>query len=105
MRVLWRRELDQALNDCNRALEALPSDGNTLNSRAAVEFLLNDFETSARDYDAAYRAEPRIVGSLYGRGVARVRLGQGDAGQADIAEALSRDPSVAARYADYGISP
>ena len=70
-----------------------------------VVSLSNDFVASARDYDDAYRAEPRIVGSLYGRGVARLRLGQVDAGRADIAAALSRDPRIAARYSDYGISP
>ena len=90
--------------NARRSLSALPNDGNALNSRAAVHFLLNNFEASVPDYDAVYRAEPRIVGSLYDRGCARVRLGDVDAGRADIAAACSRDPSVALRYEDYGIS-
>lgn len=105
VRVLWGREFDAALRDCNEALSVRPQDANTLNSRAAVRFLLNDFQNAALDYDASYRLQPRMTGSLYGRGVARLRLGQAEAGQADIAEAISRDADVAARYGAFGVRP
>ncbi len=104
-RVLWGREFDAALRDCNAALRVRPQDANALNSRAAVQFLLNDFQNAALDYDASYRLQPRMTGSLYGRGVARLHLGQTEAGQADITAAVARDAEVAARYAAFGVRP
>ncbi|MEQ1492835.1 MAG: tetratricopeptide repeat protein [Terricaulis sp.] len=105
VRVLWGRQFDAALRACNEALRIAPGDANTLNSRAAVRFLLNDFANAALDYDASYRLQPSMTGSLYGRGVARLRLGQTELGHADISVAISRDADVAARYAAFGLRP
>ncbi len=105
VRVLWGHQLDLALRDCNESLTVHPQNANTLNSRAAVEFRLNDFRASVADYDASFRLAPSMTGSLYGRGVAKLRLGQATEGQADILEATSRDAGVAARYAAFGVHP
>ncbi len=55
--------------------------------------------------DAAVHGDASLMGSLYGRGIARLRLGQTAEGQADIAAATARDANVAARFAGYGVTP
>ena len=104
-RVLWGRELEAALRDCNESLRIRPRDANTLNSRAAVHFLLRDFQNAALDYDASFGLQPRMAGSLYGRGAARLRMGQTSTGEGDLSEAASLDATVAARYAAFGVRP
>jgi Tetratricopeptide repeat len=62
------------------------------------------FEQAIADYDAALTSNPRDPGSLYGRGLARLR-GQNDpeGGRADVAAAKALDPGVAAEFARYGL--
>jgi tetratricopeptide repeat protein len=47
---------------------------------------LGRFEQAIADYDAALARNPRDPGSLYGRGLARLR-GQNDSGRADLVAA------------------
>jgi hypothetical protein len=70
-----------------------------------VHLRRGEFQAAFADYDAAVRGAPNQIGSRYGRGIARLRLGQTAAGQADIAAASARDPNIAARFAGYGVSP
>lgn len=105
VRAIWGRELDQALVDCEAAVQGNPQHANALNSRAAVKFLRGDFAGAERDYDASYAVSPEMTGSLFGRGAARVRLGRREEGHADVAAASARDEDVAERYAGYGIRP
>ena len=46
---------------------------------------------------------PRDPGSLYGRGLARLRFGDADGGRADLAAAKALDPDVTAEFARYGL--
>lgn len=104
-RILWRRDLDEALSDCNHALRLDPRNANALNSRAGLKYLQGDYAGAASDYDASYTLAPSMTGSLYGRGLARIRSGQTAQGREDVDAATARESSVAARYASYGISP
>ena len=42
---------------------------------------------------------------LYGRGIAALRLGRTQEGQADLAAARAADSAVAASYESYGVTP
>jgi tetratricopeptide (TPR) repeat protein len=77
----------------------------TLDCRGLVHLRRGEFQAAVADYDAALRSANNFANSLYGRGVARLRLGQTGAGQGDIAAATALDASVAARFAGYGVSP
>jgi tetratricopeptide (TPR) repeat protein len=105
VRVLWDQQLDQALADCEAALQRDPEHANALNSRAAVRFLQRDFRSAERDYDASFQLAPRMTGSLYGRGVSRMRLGRTEEGRADISAATTQEAGVADRYAQFGVRP
>lgn len=99
------RELDEALNDCNRALQLSPKSAIVLDSRGLVHLRAREFQLSIRDYDAALKVDPALPTSLYGRGMAKLGLGEKAAGESDLTAAMKRDAGVAARFARMGLSP
>ncbi len=103
-RALWGRQLDQALADCNAAL-AIDDDPNTLDSRGMVKLVAGDFAGAYEDFNAAWTRSNLLVVSLYGRGLAQIKLGREAEGRADIAAALAQDPDAAASYVTAGVTP
>ena len=99
------KNLPGALDDCNAALQLTPRDPPTLDSRGLVYFRLGQLDRAVADYDAALDVDRTIAPSLYVRGVAKRRQGDVKGGDADIAAAEKLDPSVAVRYARFGVSP
>jgi lipoprotein NlpI len=104
IRADWGQQLDLALADCNASLQIAPDAEETLNTRGLVHLRRRNFQAAFDDYDAALRLSADRASSHYGRGVARLRLGQRAEGRADIAAATQRDPNVAAEFAAYGLS-
>lgn len=97
--------LDEARRACDASLRAAPGDPRTLDSRALVALKQRRFQDAWDDYDAAFRAEPRGMSWLYGRGIAALRLGRTAEGRADIARAEAMYPGIAGMYEGYGIRP
>ena len=88
------------------ALKRIAAEG--LSERITVLFkdyrdLTGQFDKAVTDYDAALVRSPRQAGSLYGRGIAKLRLGNTAGGQADIAAAKAIEADVAEVYAHYGV--
>lgn len=121
LRASANRDLQAALDDCNRALVTKPgSPADTgslitgartplnpgyLDSRGLVYLRLGDPKNAIRDYDAALQAAPNMYSSLYGRGLAELRVGQRAQGHADLAAAEMADSSVAKEYEHMGLTP
>jgi tetratricopeptide (TPR) repeat protein len=63
------------------------------------------YDKAIADYDAALAIDPKIPWSLYGRGIARQRLGETTAGQGDVAAAAALAPGIAEEAASHGIVP
>lgn len=103
-RSLQGRQLDLALADCEASLKIV-DDPNTLDSRASVKLQMGDFAGAFADYDAAFTREPGFYGSQYGRGLARIRLGQVEAGRRDIAAALAARADADADFKKMGQTP
>jgi hypothetical protein len=61
------------------------------------------FEQAIANYNAALARSPRDPGSLYGRGLERLRFGDPDGGRNDLAAAKAPDPDVTAEFARYGL--
>lgn len=97
--------LDQALAQCDAALQAQPDNVGTLESRGVLHLRRGAHQSAFNDFDAAVRADARFTDALYGRGLAQLRLGRIQAGQADIESATAQDQDVASRYAGYGLAP
>jgi len=98
-------DLERAEADCQRSLAAKPQEGETLDSLAFVRFRQGRFDEALQGFGAALAQNPKQAESLYMRGVVKLRLGDVDGGQTDIRAAQSQDPAIAARYANWGVTP
>jgi tetratricopeptide (TPR) repeat protein len=98
------KDLDAALADCDASLKIreLPA---TLDSRGFVYLRLAQPDKAIADYDAALKERPNQASSLFGRGIAKLRKGMADDGEADLAAARAIDPKIDAQFADYGVKP
>jgi hypothetical protein len=66
---------------------------------------MGQFDKAIQDASAALAADPEMVSALYARGIARRRLGNATAGDADLAAARSASPGVVQKFNGYGIHP
>ena len=102
-RVVAGRDLPLALADCNTSLRLRPNDANTFNSRGLVQFKLGAFDQAIIDYTSALAQNTKDAGSLFARGVAKLRSGDRAGGNADIAAAKLIKPAIATAYGSYGV--
>ncbi|MBW8813414.1 MAG: DUF3857 domain-containing protein [Caulobacterales bacterium] len=96
--------LDAALADCTAALKVAPTSPHILDSEGFVLLRLGRLKESIEAYDAAIRQQPRLAPSLYGRGLAKLRLGQSADGEADLAAAHAASPEVEEEFTGYGVT-
>jgi tetratricopeptide (TPR) repeat protein len=101
-RAAAKVDLDQALADC----EASTRDaGGSIARRAFVRLQRGEYQLALADFDSANNGSGEDPFVLFGRGIARLRLGQGAEGRADLAHAAQIDPHIAQTYAGYGVTP
>ena len=64
-----------------------------------------DFESALAiaDIDQALKLRPTLASALYGRGVAKLRKGENESGEADVSAARAIKPNVAEEFARYGL--
>jgi tetratricopeptide (TPR) repeat protein len=119
LRATSNRDLRLALDDCDEALDlrtyspaatgtlvrSSVDDPNIIDSRGLVYLRLGKLDAAIHDYDSALHINPNMPTSLYGRGLAELRLGQESQGQADLAAAKKLDGGVAKTFADMGLAP
>ncbi len=99
----WGIDLDQALADCTAAMR-LETYAIYVESRGLVYLLQGNFDAAISDYSLVIDYDPQLPESHFGRGIAHLRNGQTEQGEADIARALELDPDVEAKFAPYGIT-
>jgi TonB family protein len=99
--------LGKALQACDAALAMAPdiSSHAIHDSRGFVLLRLGRYDEAIASYDASLRIDPLVAASLYGRGIARKRKGQGDGAEADIRAALLSDADISAEFSGYGVAP
>ncbi len=97
-------DVEGALADCNEALRLMPDFGPALDSRAFLHLRGGRFQEAIADYDTAIMGSPQDSWSLYGRAIAKMRLGDTQGAQADI-EASKAVQDVAPEFAAYGLTP
>lgn len=108
--ICWQKAtlnavLDEALKDCDAALAILPNCDACKDSRALVLLRMGRFKESVETYDAALLENPLRAQSLFGRGIARLRLGDKEAGELDLKLARVVSPTAAQTFRDMGIVP
>lgn len=102
-RVTLGVELEQALNDCNNAIDANPRNASYLDSRGWVWLRLGKYDKAVADFDRSIEYRPANAWSLYGRGLARTRLGDAARGDADLGEARKVLADIDGKIASVGL--
>lgn len=104
--VEGRFEPPSAIRGCSGIIDSGREAGENLSiahfNRAYAHLELSDYSNAITDFDEALNLNPDFTDALYGRGLARIGLGQTAEGEADLETARSRDPSVAAAFAELG---
>jgi tetratricopeptide (TPR) repeat protein len=104
-RAIANIELDEALADCERAVELQPGAAAYIDSRAMVRLRLGQYDKAIEDATAALAIAPRLSASLFVRGVARIRHGDTGGGEADLAAARRIEFDIDSEYREYGVTP
>ena len=121
LRAAANRDLREALTDCNDALNVrqyapertgtlirdsqVAENPEILDSRGLVYMRLGSLNDAIHDYDSALRINPKMATSLYGRGLAELRLGEKAQGQNDLAAAEKLDKGIVQAFAKMGLTP
>ncbi len=103
-RGLSNQMLDDALRDCRKAIKRDGENPAYLDSLGLVQLRLGHYPDSIKAYEQAVAKMPRSAWSRYGLGLAKIRNGQTDAGNADLAAAYALDPGIEARAIRYGLT-
>ena len=101
-RAIAGSDLVAALADSDQALKLLPLNLEVRDTRGFIYLKLGDPALALNEYNAALTIDPNRALSLYGRGLARIRMGDA-AGKGDQEAALTINPEVADDFAIYGL--
>lgn len=103
IRIAQNIELDQAREDCNRALAINSIDTLALSARGVLNLRAGQNREAWADFDAAVFNGRSDARTLYGRGLAGLRLGRTREGNTDIAAAEQMQPEITSTFAGYGL--
>lgn len=102
--ALRNQNLEQAMDDCSRAIELSSDPATYLDSRGMVHYRAGRFTEAAADYAGALAESPDIPSSLFMSGIVARKLGKKAEGDAAIAAARRIYPEIDHFYARYGIT-
>jgi tetratricopeptide (TPR) repeat protein len=103
-RGLSNQMLDGALKDCLKAIRRDGENPAYLDGLGLVQLRLGHYPESIKAYEQAIAAQPNTAWSQYGLGLAKIRNGQTDAGNADLAAAHKLDPQIETLAVQYGLT-
>ena len=103
-RVIAGIDTAQALDDCDLALSKMPDSLESRATRGFVYLKLGKPAMALVEYDAALKLSPRRPLALYGRGLARIKLGSTVDGEADRAAARALAPGIESQFSSYGLN-
>ena len=101
-RAVAGTDLVAALADSDQALKLLPLNLEVRDTRGFIYLKLGDPALALNEYNAALTTDPNRALSLYGRGLARIRMGDA-VGKGDQEAAITINPEVADDFAVYGL--
>jgi tetratricopeptide (TPR) repeat protein len=94
--------LQAALEDCNRALQGA-TNAATYDSRGLIYLKMGQLGAAIDDYSSALRSDPKLASALYGRGLAKLKIGDKAGGDADISAAKTIHAQVDDDFRHYGV--
>ena len=92
-----------AVSELERVNDTGNADWNNLMGYTLRKSGAGKWVASEKYYDAALKINPQLTSSLYGRGLAKQRLGQTAEGELDINNAKAMDPDIVKEFASYGV--
>ena len=102
-RMLLNTGLDQALKDCDKAIDFEPDNASFRDSRAWVRLRQGELKKALSDFDRALKAKDDLAWARYGRGLVRSRLGKPEDGEADLEAARKVLPTIDERVKRWGL--
>ncbi|HLI17716.1 MAG TPA: aspartyl protease family protein [Rhodanobacteraceae bacterium] len=102
-RALANQSLDDALHDCREAIKRDGDRAAYLDSLGMVCLRMGKYAEAIKAYQQALAQAPRAAWSHYGLGLAELRSGQTEAGDAELATARSLDKEIDTRAAKFGL--
>ncbi len=102
-RGLANQELDAAFADCKGAIKRDGPLPHYLDSLGLVQLRRKNYSEAIDAYTQAVAKGSRSAKSRYGLGLAELRGGKADAGNADLEAAKALDPKIDDWFAQYGI--
>jgi tetratricopeptide (TPR) repeat protein len=94
VRQMNEGQVREAFVTFTRLIEMEPTFAEAWNKRATVNYMLHDYDASARDIAETLKLEPRHFGALSGLGLVNIALGRLPAALAAFEMALARDPHL-----------
>lgn len=104
----WTRavvgELQTALADCNEAMRLEPNGSAAMfDSRALTYLKIGEWKLAVADFNSALRLDPKLASARYGRGLAKLKIGDLAGGRADTAAAKAAEQGIEGKFHSYGI--
>jgi tetratricopeptide (TPR) repeat protein len=103
IRVRLGIELNEAVADCNDAVDGDSKNAAYLDSRGWLFLRLGNYPKALADFDRSIELRPKGAWSLYGRGLTKARLGDAAQGEADLAAARTLQPDIGLAVAHAGL--
>ncbi len=97
------QDLAGAQANCRTALTLSPADTYALTSLGLIALKDGRYAEALKEYNAALAASPQLARAYYGRGLAKLKMRDAKAGQADIDIAKGMQPNIAAEFGLYGL--
>jgi tetratricopeptide (TPR) repeat protein len=72
-------------------------------ARGFTYLKMGQWDSAIADYSRALGLDPKLVSSLYGRGLAELKKGDTTDGAADLAAAKAIEANIADDFARYGV--
>ena len=104
-RALLNVELERALEDCDAAIDAQPKNAAYLDSRAWVHLRMANDKKALVDFDRSLGLRPGTAWSLFGRGLAKRRLGDDAGAEADLATSRKAQADIELKLTHAGLLP
>jgi tetratricopeptide (TPR) repeat protein len=97
------QDLASAGLDCQSALKLSPNDTYALTGLGLVALKQGQYARALQEYNAALAVNSQVARAYYGRGVAKMKMGDTRGGQADIDTAKGMQPNIVAEFSIYGV--
>jgi tetratricopeptide (TPR) repeat protein/predicted aspartyl protease len=103
-RSLSNQMLDDALSDCRKAIRRDGEISAYLDSLGMVQLRLGHYPEAISAYQQAIAKNPGSAWTHYGLGLAKIRSGQKDAGNAELVQARKINPEIDMSAAKFGLT-